>query len=42
MRTLGENETYKCLSILEAETIEQVEMKEKIKTISGDLESYSR
>ena len=29
-RTLGENETYKYLGILEADTIKQVEMKEKI------------
>ncbi len=31
IRTLGEKETYKYLGILEADTIEQVEMKEKIK-----------
>ena len=31
IRTLGEKETYKYLGILEAETIKQVEMKEKIK-----------
>ena len=31
IRTLGEKETYKYLEILEADTIEQVEMKEKIK-----------
>ena len=30
IRTLGENETYKYLGILEADTIKQVEMKEKI------------
>ena len=30
VRTLGENETYKYLGILEADTIKQVEMKEKI------------
>ena len=30
-RTLGEKETYKYLGILEADTIKQVEMKEKIK-----------
>ena len=29
-RTLGENKTYKYLGILEADTIKQVEMKEKI------------
>ena len=29
-RTLGENETYKYLGILEADTIKQVEMKDKI------------
>ena len=31
IRTFGENETYKYLGILEAYTIKQVEMKEKIK-----------
>ena len=31
MRTFGEKETYKYLGILEADTIKQVEMKEKIK-----------
>ena len=30
MRTLGENETYKYLGILEADAIKQVEMKDKI------------
>ena len=30
-RTLGENETYKYLGILEADTIKQVEMKDKIR-----------
>ena len=30
IKTLAENETYKHLGILEAETIKQVEMKEKI------------
>ena len=29
IRTLGEKETYKYLEILEADTIKQVEMKEK-------------
>ena len=29
MRTLGENEIYKYLGILEADTIKQAEMKEK-------------
>ena len=29
IKTLGEKETYKCLGILEADTIKQVEMKEK-------------
>ena len=29
-RTLGEKETYKYLEILEADTMEQAEMKEKI------------
>ena len=30
IRTLGENETYKYLGILEADTIKKVEMKDKI------------
>ena len=30
IRTLGENETYKYLGILEAETIKKVEMEDKI------------
>ena len=30
IRTIGENETYKYLGILEADTIKQVQMKEKI------------
>ena len=30
IRTLGENETYKYLGILEADTVKQVEMKDKI------------
>ena len=30
IRTFGENETYKYLGILEADTIKQVEMKDKI------------
>ena len=32
VRTLAENETYKYLGILEADTIKQVEMKERIQT----------
>ena len=32
IRTLGEKETYKYLGILEADTIKQVEMKDKIQT----------
>ena len=31
IRTLGEKEPYKCLDILEAGIIKQVEIKEKIK-----------
>ena len=31
IRTLGENDTYKYLGILEADTIKQVQMKDKIK-----------
>ena len=30
IKTLAENETYKCLGILEADTIKQADMKEKI------------
>ena len=39
IRTLTENETYKYLGILEADTIKQVEMKNKIQK---ELENYSR
>ena len=43
IRTLSENETYKYLNILKADTIKQVEMKEKIgKNISEELENYLR
>ena len=43
IRTLREKETYKYFDILEADTIKQVEMREKLKeNISGELESYSR
>ena len=43
IRTLGEKETYKYLGILEADTIKQVEMKEKIKKeYLREPESYSR
>ena len=43
IKMLAENETYKYLAILEADTIKQVEMKEKIqKNILGKLENYSR
>ncbi len=43
IRTLWENETYKYLDILEADTIKQVEMKNKIeKSISGELQKFSR
>ena len=43
IRTLAENETYKYLGILEADTIKQVETKNKIqKDISGELENYPR
>ena len=44
IRTLGKKETYKYWSILEADTIKQMEMKEKKlrKNISEELESYSR
>ena len=43
IRTLAENETYKYLGILKADTIKLVEMKSKIKkNITGELENYSR
>ena len=42
-RTPRENETSKYSGILEADTIKQVEMKDKIqKNNSGELENYSR
>ena len=42
-RTPGERETYKYLTVLEAETIKQVEMKEKIrKNTSREQESYTK
>ena len=44
IRTLGEKEIYKYLGILEADTIKQVEMKEKKlkKSIVEELENNSR
>ena len=43
IRTPGENETYKYLGILEADTIKQVEKKTKLKkNITGKLENCSR
>ena len=44
IRTFREKETYKYLEILEADTIRQVEMKEKKlkKSISGERENYSK
>ena len=43
IRTLAENENYKYLVILEADTIKQMEMKYKIKkNMLGGLENYSR
>ena len=39
IRTLGENETYEYLGILEADTIKQVQISQNI---SGERESYSR
>ena len=36
IRTLGENETYKYLVTLEADTIKQVKMKDKILKISQE------
>ena len=42
-RTLREKETSKYFGILEADTIKQKKMKEKLrKSISGEPESYSR
>ena len=42
--SLGENETYKYLGILEAGTIKQEEMKEKFKqkNTSGERGNYSK
>ena len=40
IKMLGEKEAYKYLGILEADTIKQVQMKEEIKSISGEPESY--
>ena len=42
IRTLGEKETYKCLEILEVDTIKHVEMKEEIKkkSITEELENF--
>ena len=43
IKTLGEKETYKYLGISEADTIKQVEMKQKLKkSISEEPENYSR
>ena len=43
IRMLGEKETFKYLEILEADTIQQVETKEKIKkSISEEWENYSK
>ena len=43
IRTLGEKETYKYLSILEADTIKQLEMKDKIQNeYLREPENYSR
>ena len=43
IRTLGKNETYKYLGILETDIIKQVQMKDKIqKEYHRELEKYSR
>ena len=43
IRTLGEKETYKYLGILEADTIKQVELKEKnLKIVSQENEKTTR
>ena len=43
IKMLVENDAYKYLGILEAETIKQVQMIEKIqRNISGELGNYSR
>ena len=41
IRTLGEKETYRHFGILEADTIKQAEMKEKI-IISWEPENYTK
>ena len=42
IRTLGEKETFKCLRLLEADIIKQVEKEKKNKSISGEKENFSR
>ena len=43
IRTLGEKESYKYLGILEANTLKQMEMKEKIKEeYLRELDTYWR
>ena len=42
LRRLGEKEIYKYLGTLEGITIEEVEIKEKRKSISGEPENYLR
>ena len=42
IRTLGEKEAYKYLGILDADTIENAEMKEKISNTSVERENWSK
>ena len=42
IRTLGENDAYKYLGILEADTFKQVQMKDKIQKNISELGNYSR
>ena len=42
IKTLAENETYKYLGIMEADTIKQAEMKKKIRKNISEVENYSR
>ena len=42
IRTLGEKKSYKYLEIFEADTVKQVEMKEKIRKVPQTKETVSR
>ena len=42
IRTLGEKENYDCMEILEADTIKQAEMKDKIRKSISNKQETSR